>query len=171
MSAIFRGPLEIATFFLTITQAGQGGVAGKSPTVALRDDATDDFLDFADNTFKGAGWTTKDQALTDMSGGHYKHSLDLSLISAKAGDVYVAEFKVDDGGAVRGAAHDFYLIEDLPIMRKIMTNRLEESAGNPGLLRLYDDDGTTLLRTWELRDASGGAITAAVGAPARRTNP
>lgn len=56
----------------------------------------------------------------------------------------------------------------LQLLRMGLTNRLEETAGSPGLLKLYADDGTTLLKTWQLRDGSGGAVTASSGAPARR---
>ena len=54
------------------------------------------------------------------------------------------------------------------LLRMGLTNRLEESAGSPGLLKLYADDATTLLLTWQLRDGSGGAVTASTGAPAKR---
>lgn len=54
------------------------------------------------------------------------------------------------------------------LLRMGLTNRLEEAAGNPGTLKLYADDGTTLLKTWQLRDGSGQAVTAQSGSPARR---
>jgi len=163
------GPDETKVpLFLTITREGLGGVAGKAPVVALRNNLNDYFLDFADNTFKAAGWTTKEQTLTDLGGGHYRYDLNLAVIGAANEDIYVAEFRVDDGGAVMGAAQDFILIEDLPIMRRIITNRLEDFPGNPGTLILYDDDGVTPLKSWELRDATGGAVSAAAGAPAKR---
>lgn len=57
---------------------------------------------------------------------------------------------------------------DLKLLRMGLTNRLEESAGSPGLVKLYADDGTTLLKTWQVRDASGGAVTARAGSPAKR---
>lgn len=56
----------------------------------------------------------------------------------------------------------------LKLLRMGLTNRLEESAGSPGLVKLYADDGTTLFKTWQVRDASGGAVTAQTGSPARR---
>ncbi len=170
MSFAIHGPDETKIpLFLTITREGLGGVPGKAPVVALRKNGTDEYLDFADNTFKMAGWTTKEQVLVDLTGGHYRYNVSAPAIGVVAGEMLIAEFKVDDGAAVKGAAQDFIMIEDLPVMRKIVTNRLEDFPGNPGTLILYDDDGITPFRSWELRDATGGAVTAAVGAPAKRT--
>lgn len=56
----------------------------------------------------------------------------------------------------------------LKILRQGLTNRLESTAGNPGLLKLYADDATTLLLTWQLRDKDGGAVTATSGEPTKR---
>jgi hypothetical protein len=33
------------------------------------------------------------------------------------------------------------------LLRKIATNRLEETSGEPGVLRLFGDDGATILKT------------------------
>lgn len=54
-------------------------------------------------------------------------------------------------------------------LRKLSSNRLEEAPGTPGTLTLYDDDGTTVLGTYQLRDAGGNAVASATGEPARRT--
>ena len=54
------------------------------------------------------------------------------------------------------------------VLRQGLTNRLDEAAGNPGALRLYRDDGATVLLQWSLRDANGQAVTAQGGSPARR---
>lgn len=54
------------------------------------------------------------------------------------------------------------------LLRMGLTNRLDEAAGNPGTLRLYRDDASTVALQWQLRDASGGAVTAQSGSPARR---
>lgn len=53
---------------------------------------------------------------------------------------------------------------------KVMSfNRMEEAAGNPGTLLVYADDGVTLRFSFTLRDATGGAVTASAGEPARRS--
>jgi len=162
--------------FLTVRREGVGGITGLSPTVALRDGSTiDSYLDFNDNTFKTAAWTTKYASMTDVERGHYQRSLDLSALSVSEGDVLIAEYHVDNSGDVVGDSADLLAVVvppsgvDLALVRKSITNRMEESAGNPGTLILYDDDGTTPLMTWQLRDESGGGIVATVGTPARRS--
>jgi len=50
-----------------------------------------------------------------------------------------------------------------------LANRIVEAPGSPGTLILYDDDAVTPLLTWTLTDTSGAAVTAVVGAPARRS--
>lgn len=57
---------------------------------------------------------------------------------------------------------------DMIFMRMLITNRLEEIAGNPGSAVLYADDATTVWKTWTLRDGTGGPVTQTVGEPARR---
>ena len=56
----------------------------------------------------------------------------------------------------------------LHFLRKFASNRIEEAPGNPGTLKLYDDNGTTLLLTYNLTDYQGNAFVGAVGQLARR---
>lgn len=56
----------------------------------------------------------------------------------------------------------------LELIRKIQTNRLEIAAGATANWKLYDDDNALLL-TWDVKDASGNAITIPAGSPSRRT--
>jgi len=159
---------------LDVTIVKQGGVTGASPTVALRDGATtNSYLDWSDNTFKTSGWGSKYASLTEVERGHYQRLLNLTLISGLTpGKALVAEFAVVDGGATWGD-HDILLLTDtgmtVTLLRKMATNRFEESAGNPGSITLYDDDSTTPLLSWQLRDSTGGAVIANVGAPAKRS--
>lgn len=92
---------------LTVDRGGVGGITGLSPTVSLRDAATlDSFLDFSDNTFKTVGWTTKNAPMSSAGRGHYRRTLDVTAFSPSAGDIFVVEYHVDDGGDVVGDAHD-----------------------------------------------------------------
>lgn len=70
---------------LAITQPGSGGLTGQSPTVRIRNGETDDsYLDFADNTFKTAGWTTQDAALDEIGDGFYLLTGGLNVAAFEA---------------------------------------------------------------------------------------
>ena len=59
-----------------------GGVAGLTAVVAIRDARTDDsYLDFDDDTFKTVGWVQRQAPLTDLADGRYVRRLDLSAIT------------------------------------------------------------------------------------------
>ncbi len=47
-------------------------------------------------------------------------------------------------------------------------NKMAETAGNPGTLTIYRDNGITTYVTYALRDSAGAATTATSGAPAQR---
>lgn len=53
-------------------------------------------------------------------------------------------------------------------IQKLLRNRLELQEGSNANWVLYDDDGTTPLSTWHVKDKNGNAITINPGAPARR---
>jgi len=93
---------------LTLNRAGSGGITGKSPIVRIRDaSTTNSYLDFADNTFKIAGWITQDGSLTEIQRGHYQRLFNASLVgSLSAGDVLALEYHVNDGSDVVGDDHD-----------------------------------------------------------------
>ena len=95
----------------TVTQDGIGGVTGETPTVAIRRaESTTLYLDFADNTFKSAAWTTKYAPLAEVERGHYQRNFDASAVTLTAGDVLVAEYWIDDGGSVVADAHDLLIM-------------------------------------------------------------
>lgn len=104
---------------LTLVQGGVGGVTGKAPTVAIRNAVTSNsYLDFADNTFKTVGWTTKFAPLMEVEAGHYQRSLDVSALLLPGGTVLSAEYHVDDGAGIIGDDQDLIRlvvsIDDLP---------------------------------------------------------
>jgi len=57
---------------------------------------------------------------------------------------------------------------DAAIARKAITNRMEEFAGTPGTLILWDDDSITPLLTWSLRDSAGNGVVSTPNSPAKR---
>lgn len=67
---------------LTLAVNGQSGPeTGLTTVVAIRDTLSGWYLDFSDQTFKAAGWTTKKAAMTELGNGFYNRDLDLTLIT------------------------------------------------------------------------------------------
>lgn len=167
---------------LTLEQEGVGGITGKAPTARLRDGTTTDrYLDWADDTFKTSGWAQLDVALLEVGRGHYSEHVHLAAIGAALGNIFVAEFHIDDGADVKGEDSDVIIVgedglisfvaleADVKLIRQSITNRMEEFPGTPGRLILWEDDGVTPRMQWDLRDAAGNGIVATVGAPAKRS--
>jgi hypothetical protein len=180
--ALVTAPDATIPLELTIEQEGVGGVTGQLPSVRIRDaSTTNSFLDWNDNTFKTVGWTELDHLLNEVGDGHYTEVLSLSAINAVVGNIFVAQYTLNGGGFLVGDAHDVILVgqqalaamaqavADVSLIRKSVTNRMEEFPGTPGTLILWDDDGTTPLIQWTLRDAAGGGVVATVGCPAKRS--
>jgi len=157
---------------LSVNQPGLGGVAGQVATVAIRDaGSTNSYLDWSTGLFATSGWALKDGPMSDIGNGIYQRNLLLaSAAGITAGMFFVVEYSttglvIGIDRAVYQVVHD---LADTTLLRKLATNRLEEIGGNPGSVRLYDDDGVTVLMTWALRDSTGGPVVDAPGAPARR---
>ena len=175
---------------LVVNREGAGGVTGLSPTVALRRGTNAEYLDWQDSSWKTSGWSVKYAALTEAEQGHYTRVLDLTAVQAEPGQSFIAQYSVDGGAGSRGVAVDEILVvndaqlmtlvqqidtvtqgmaPDLSLLRKALTNRMEESPGSPGQLTLFDDDNFTVLLRWALTDYLGRAVLGAAGAPARRS--
>lgn len=58
--------------------------------------------------------------------------------------------------------------ESVEIARKWITNQQYVDTTSSGRMRLFDDDASTVLLTWTLRDRDDNAITTPAGSPARR---
>ena len=57
---------------LPLSVNDSGAVTGLTVTVRLRDGSTtNSYLDFNDNTFKAAGWTTQKKDMTEVGDGNY----------------------------------------------------------------------------------------------------
>lgn len=90
--------------YLTV-ENGTGGVAGLLCTAQIVDVETAERLDWSDLTFKAVGLVTPSLVLSDLGGGLYLGSLDLStVVNLPAGDHLVALFQSQ--GAVNGLASD-----------------------------------------------------------------
>jgi len=161
-------------FQLLIDRDGTGGLSGlvPLPTIALRDPLSPgSYYDWSDNTFKTSGWTQQFAPMADIGGGFYVRSLNIAAAPTPAGSTLAVEYAVA-AGAVIGKDAELMLVTSLraesTLIRKYQTNRLEAAGGNPGKLRLYEDDAVTLLKTHDLLDEFGGQVQPTTGAPARR---
>lgn len=145
-----------------------GGVTGLTGVVALRRGDTDDsYLDFVDGTFKTAGWTTRQAALTEISAvnapGKYVRRVDLSPGAATpitipaSTDFLVAEYSVT--GSFVGVAQDIIV---LVAAVKDIADYLETSGPNPHGAGAWD--AVSAITPQAVRDAMKLAPTA--GAPA-----
>jgi hypothetical protein len=81
MTETHRAELSDAAFPATLTIVA--GTTGLAPTLAVRDPGTpNSYLDFADDTFKTAGWTTQFQVVAQVdaveSPGVYERSLNIA---------------------------------------------------------------------------------------------
>ena len=80
---------------LVVTVAGTS-VTGLSLVVAIRDSATlNSYLDFADSTFKTAGWTTREAALQEVGAGTYQRLFNASATNLPStSKSVVAEYRI-----------------------------------------------------------------------------
>lgn len=164
-------PLE-----LVVDLIGSGGVAGLTPTVAVRLFPTTDFyLDWTTSTFKNAGWGLKDNPMTNIGNGVYQAVLNVAALgfTPKTGlpQKLVAEY-TSTGAGTSGIDADVVVVSELrpdaKRARQYGTNRLESIGGTPGSLTLFDDDGVTQLTQQPLTDFAGGTVINTPGTPARR---
>lgn len=86
-----------------------------------------------------------------------------ALNDISALDVWNLDLDANFTVAQRNRAGGALLLE-----RMMTTNRLEEASGTPGTVVLYDDAGTAVELTWEIRPETGNTIGEILGSPARR---
>lgn len=114
------------------------GVTGETPTVALRNPVNGEYLDWADLTFKAAGWTTRQQTLTEVdatnSPGLYQEELDFTSVTnlPTNTDVLVAEY--ENATFPRGADQDLLLLvnhyKDLAVSTDILNDATPFAGAN-----------------------------------------
>jgi hypothetical protein len=136
-------------------QDGNGvAVTGQTPTVAIRRPSDNFFLDFADNTFKASGWTTKNQALTEITGqpeaaGVYRFLWNSALSVTEAVKLAL-QFTWVDGANTRLFAEDLDLTEE-DLADKILVNKMDyDTATNT--LRIYNKAGNSIIKSWVITD-------------------
>jgi trimeric autotransporter adhesin len=100
---------------ITLQVDKNGGVTGLTSVVQIRDGATtNSYLDFNDDTFKTAGWTTKQASLADIGDGVYVLSggLDVSAITNLPAGTHHLFAEFDVTGSVDGNAVDVILLRN-----------------------------------------------------------
>ena len=172
MTLLLEKSATAAPLELTITKNGSG-LTGLAPVVRLRDASTvNSYFDFADGTFKTNGWGMQDAPLGEIGRGHYQKSINVAATASLVpGMILIAEYHVDNGIIVGDESDTIGIVrvqQDTTLLRKHLTNRLEEVSGNPGQITLYDDDAATPLLRWPLHDEFGQAVTPQAGTPAQR---
>lgn len=164
--------LPLFPLMLTVDFDGSP-VEGLTVALEIRDATTaGSYFDFADGTFKTSGWGQKSDACVELGDGRYHYLLPVaSTDSLTVGKLLAAEFSFS--GMFSGTSTELVEVVEMQaavsLLRKSVTNRAEQSPGNPGSFVLYDDDDTTVILEQDLRDDSGGPVVGAVGAPARRS--
>ncbi len=114
--------IELTDTVVALDAQLNNGRTGATVIVAVREaDTTDSWLDFNDNTFKTAGWTTRQAAMTEISAanvpGLYRTAIDITALSPArvAGDRLVVEF---DASAV-GPPLQVHGIDQLSLVETI----------------------------------------------------
>lgn len=149
--------------YYSVLLVAEDGTPVTSSGPLLRIKRRNQFFDFSDSFFKSSGHGQIQIALTEEGNGWYGRSFSAQgLGDPLPGDRY--EFTVYFQNIVEVETLEFHRQE---YVRKILDNRLELL---PVLNKqvLYDDDGTTILREWEILDSAGGSIEPFEGVPFKR---
>jgi hypothetical protein len=141
-------------------------IIGATVTAAVRNKLNNQFLDFSDNTFKAAGWTTKFQTLTDLNGtdtdmkGIYRFLWNSATPVSAQGE-YQFIFKYNDGVSDLETFDDIYFDDALSStsIASAVWNALTASfvaAGSFGLM--LKRIKAALINRMELADGSSSNL-------------
>jgi hypothetical protein len=175
-----------------------GGVAGLTVVVAVRDgQSATSYLDFNDDTFKAAGWTTRQAAMADLGSGLYRLAggLDVDAITNLPGATNNLILEYDISGASPGVALETLQLvtsaHDVPAgvwgkslagfvspaagrmldrIRVYLTNRNEIDFATQQLVA-YEDNGVTVAQRWPLATEGAEPVAAVTGAATKRGCP
>lgn len=150
--------------FGPLLNAAGAKITGATVTARIRRKADDYLYDFDDSTFKASGWTDETGAMTEADSTNFPGSYELSVTITgwDDGDYAVmidyagppaqsglANFTVEDGEEAVPA-----LITDVKFIRQFLSGRWKILSNQ---LIIYDADGSTALKTYDLKDADGDA--------------
>lgn len=143
----------------------------------VRRDSDGLYLDWSDMTFKASPTQLlEDLAEVDATNfpGEYQADLDLPAVTnLNDHDIYQVTV-VEDGSSIVanlpqvGEVQVSQALDDAIKSRKSLYNRQALSDGSTLNLVLYDDDGTTVLQRWNIRDKAATDILISPNAPAIR---
>lgn len=148
----------------TLVRGDGAGQTGQTVVVEIRDvTTTNSYLDFADLTFKTAGWTTKAATLTEVGGGHYSLAggADPFLWTPRPNPpaYFRAEFRVT--GPKSGVGADEILITDALPGEEFERDLDITGADTLGWQEVQTNKVGREIRRFNLFDAAGARITGA----------
>lgn len=139
---------------LWVFDANGDGVPSLSPLVSIRRTSDDMYLDFADNTFKSSGWTTRLATMTEVNAslaeGCYKYAWNSSLSVLIDGE-YSAEYDSTLSGYGKDADFVSFMLSDISDVRDFLYNKrkIDKTLAVPTEV-LYEANETTEKASWEL---------------------
>lgn len=146
-------------------------VTGGSPTVGVRRASDGYWWDWNDSTFKAAGWTTRLAAMTETgttAPGFYTKTITPGSQIVAPG-TYAIYFAWSDGTDTFGAV-DLERWELSDLADKTLVNKMVIDEG-ASTLKVYEQDGTTVAKTWALTDKDGSGVALTGTGPANRGVP
>jgi len=141
----------------TILNASGSGVAGLSPEIAVYEVGLGQYWTSGASFGASVTW----HAMTDLNSagltGHYRYSFDDSVANPnRERRTYVTYFRSTT--TLVAHANATYVVASLS---KLLRNRWRIDAGTSKLY-IYDDNGSTVLAEFDLKDAAGAASVAAI---------
>ncbi|MBF0553717.1 MAG: hypothetical protein HQK96_04085 [Nitrospirae bacterium] len=130
------------------------GVSGLLPVLTIRNIESNEFLDFADNTFKSSWWTQKTVSMIEVdainSKGCYNYLWN-SRLSVLNGGEFAIEYDAMHINFGKDVDYIWFTNYDSSDVEKFLNNKRYIDKTSPSLKDvLYDDDRTTVIKSWSL---------------------
>ena len=169
-------PIEVVPLINRTTNALVTGATNIKAKIRRQSDSL--ILDWDDMTFKAAPVTQLLQALTEVDNvnfpGEYAYNFDPSLITNYVSNDSYFVTVIEDGTSIIGnlpqaGQVDVSLAQDDAILaRKLMDNKHTLEDGDTNNMVIYDDNKTSILRIYNVKDKTGGPIAIGNSVPANR---
>lgn len=169
-------PIEVVPLINRITSELVTGATNIKAKIRRQSDGL--ILDWDDMTFKASPVTQLLQDMVEVDAtnfpGEYSYNFDPSLISNYVSNDSYFVTVIEDGTSVIGnlpqsGQVDISLAQDEAILaRKLVDNKHTLSDGDTNNMVIYDNDKTSILRIYNVKDKSGGPIVIGNNVPASR---